>query len=180
MRARAAGGSSQPSSPPPSRRTPEAASVQWRAVADQIRPRVPKLAALLDAAEEDVLAYMTFPKEPRAKLHQVLNRLVETWNQSRTGGEFTVVDAGSGFHLVPTSRRGVGGAREPYTPPLSARIDLAWEQRSGLDTLTEIARLVSAQTGRPIQLHPSLSYQVLCGVGEERPCAINVHAIRQD
>ena len=49
--------------------TPEAAGVQWRAVADQIRPRVPKLAALLDAAEEDVLAYLTFPKEHRTKLH---------------------------------------------------------------------------------------------------------------
>ncbi|HMT22129.1 MAG TPA: IS256 family transposase [Promineifilum sp.] len=49
--------------------TPEAARVQWRAVADQIRPRVPKLAALLDSAEDDVLAYMTFPKEHRAKLH---------------------------------------------------------------------------------------------------------------
>jgi len=49
--------------------TPEAASAQWRAVADQLRPRVPKLAALLDAAEDDVLAYMTFPKEHRAKLH---------------------------------------------------------------------------------------------------------------
>ena len=32
-------------------------------------PRVPKLAALLDAAAADVLAYMTFPKEHRAKLH---------------------------------------------------------------------------------------------------------------
>ena len=49
--------------------TPEAASQQWRAVADQIRPKVPKLAAILDAAEPDVLAYMTFPKEHRAKLH---------------------------------------------------------------------------------------------------------------
>jgi len=49
--------------------TPEAASVQWRAVADQIRPKVPKLAAIMDDAEPDVLAYMTFPKEHRAKLH---------------------------------------------------------------------------------------------------------------
>ena len=49
--------------------TPEAARVQWRAVADQIRPKVPKLAAILDDAEPDVLAYMTFPKEHRAKLH---------------------------------------------------------------------------------------------------------------
>jgi len=49
--------------------TPEAASAQWRAVADQIRPKVPKLAAILDDAEPDVLACMTFPKEHRAKLH---------------------------------------------------------------------------------------------------------------
>jgi putative transposase len=49
--------------------TPEAASAQWRAMADQIRPKVPKLGRLMDEAETDVLAYMTFPKEHRAKLH---------------------------------------------------------------------------------------------------------------
>ncbi len=49
--------------------TPEATSTQWRAVADQIRPKVPKLAAIMDEAENDVLAYMTFPKEHRLKLH---------------------------------------------------------------------------------------------------------------
>jgi putative transposase len=49
--------------------TPEAASQQWRSVADQMRPTLPKLAALMDDAELDVLAYMTFPREHRAKLH---------------------------------------------------------------------------------------------------------------
>jgi transposase-like protein len=49
--------------------TAEAASQQWRAVADQMRPKIPKLAALMDDAEPDVLAYMTFPKEHRVKLH---------------------------------------------------------------------------------------------------------------
>jgi putative transposase len=49
--------------------TQEAASAQWRAVADQIRPKVPKLATLMDEAENDVLAYMSFPKEHRAQLH---------------------------------------------------------------------------------------------------------------
>lgn len=49
--------------------TPEAASQQWRSVADQVRPKLPKLATLMDDAEPDVLAYMTFPKEHRAKLH---------------------------------------------------------------------------------------------------------------
>lgn len=48
---------------------PEAASLQWRAVADQIRPKVPKMAAILDAAEPDEFAYMTVTKEHRAKLH---------------------------------------------------------------------------------------------------------------
>jgi putative transposase len=41
----------------------------WRQVADQMRSRWPKLAALMDEAEPDVLAYMTFPAQHRAKLH---------------------------------------------------------------------------------------------------------------
>ncbi len=47
----------------------EAASAQWRRVADQLRPKVPKLAALMDEAEPDVLAYMSFPPQHRTKLH---------------------------------------------------------------------------------------------------------------
>ncbi|SMX56418.1 Putative transposase (fragment) [Bradyrhizobium sp. ORS 285] len=47
----------------------EAAKAQWRKIADQIRPDVPKLAALMDEVEPDVLAYMSFPAQPRAKLH---------------------------------------------------------------------------------------------------------------
>ena len=46
-----------------------AASRQWRSVADQLRPKLPKLANLMDDAEPDVLAYMGFPAQHRAKLH---------------------------------------------------------------------------------------------------------------
>lgn len=46
-----------------------AAHAQWRKVADQLRHKVPRLATLMDAAEEDVLAYMAFPPAHRAKLH---------------------------------------------------------------------------------------------------------------
>ena len=46
-----------------------AARKQWREVADQLRPRVARLAALMDEAETDVLAYMNFPPQHRAKLH---------------------------------------------------------------------------------------------------------------
>ena len=41
----------------------------WRQVADQLRPRWPKLAALMDESEHDVLAYLAFPPQHRVKLH---------------------------------------------------------------------------------------------------------------
>jgi putative transposase len=46
-----------------------AAGQTWRQVADQLRPRWPKLASLMDESEHDVLAYLTFPSQHRAKLH---------------------------------------------------------------------------------------------------------------
>jgi len=45
------------------------ARAQWRSIADQLRPKVPKLAAIMDEAETDVLAYMSFPPAHRPKLH---------------------------------------------------------------------------------------------------------------
>jgi transposase-like protein len=47
----------------------DAARKQWRQVADQLRPKVKKLAEFMDEAENDVLAYMDFPAAHRAKLH---------------------------------------------------------------------------------------------------------------
>ena len=49
----------------------EAASAHWRQVADQLRPKAPRLAALMDDAEHDVLADMSFPREHRTKLYSV-------------------------------------------------------------------------------------------------------------
>jgi len=47
---------------------PDAARAQWRRTADQARPRVPKLAALMDDAEPDFIAFMGFPAQHRAPL----------------------------------------------------------------------------------------------------------------
>lgn len=60
----------------------EAAHRQWRAVADQLRPCVPRLAELMDEAEHDVLAHMGFPAAHRAKISgtnplERLNREIE-------------------------------------------------------------------------------------------------------
>jgi transposase-like protein len=46
-----------------------AAKAQWRKVAEQLRPKLPKLATFMDQAEADVLAYMDFPAAHRAKIH---------------------------------------------------------------------------------------------------------------
>ena len=46
-----------------------AARQQWRKVADALGPKLPKLADLMDHAENDVLAHMAWPKEMRSKLH---------------------------------------------------------------------------------------------------------------
>lgn len=49
--------------------TPTAASHQWRQVADSLRPRFEKLAQLMDDAEVDVLAFMSFPRDHHTKIH---------------------------------------------------------------------------------------------------------------
>jgi putative transposase len=46
-----------------------AARQAWRQLADQLRPRWPKLAGLMDDSEHDVLAYLAFPLQHRTKLH---------------------------------------------------------------------------------------------------------------
>ena len=42
---------------------------QWRAVADQLRERFPKIGVLMDQSEPDVLAHLSFPKAHRLQIH---------------------------------------------------------------------------------------------------------------
>lgn len=49
--------------------TQDAAREQWRTVSDSLRERFPAVADLMDASEEDVLAYMAFPKEHWTQIH---------------------------------------------------------------------------------------------------------------
>ena len=47
----------------------EAAITQWRTVADQLRAKFPRLAALMEDTESDVLGYMSFPKAHTKQIH---------------------------------------------------------------------------------------------------------------
>jgi len=48
--------------------TKEAAHEQWRVVADHFREKLPKLAAMLDDSEHEVLAFMSFPRAHRKQI----------------------------------------------------------------------------------------------------------------
>jgi putative transposase len=49
--------------------TQDAAKIRWREVTDRLREKFSRLAAMMDDAEDDVLAYMTFPKAHWSKIH---------------------------------------------------------------------------------------------------------------
>ena len=62
--------------------TKDDAHKEWRTVADRLRDRFPRLSVLMDGAENDVLAYMAFPKEHWPQIHSTnplerLNREVK-------------------------------------------------------------------------------------------------------
>lgn len=66
----------------------EAAHAQWRQAADALRERFPKLAELMDGACDDVLGYMTFPREhwPQIASTNPLERL-NSLPRTCSGGE---------------------------------------------------------------------------------------------
>ena len=125
--------------------TQEAAIAQWRSVADQLRANFPKLAVLMDEAEADVLAFMSFPKSPRAQIHSTnpLERLnAEIKRRTNVVGIFPN-DASIARRIkLFGSERGrrtryrCGGLRILWAPPLwgrallgSARNTLGLRQR---------------------------------------------------
>ena len=87
----------------------EAASAQWRLVADQLRAKAPKLATLMDDAEHDVLAYMTFPKEHRTKLHYQPHRAAACRDQAANQGRRHLPQRGR--HHPPDWRRAARAER---------------------------------------------------------------------
>jgi len=69
----------------------DTARAQWRSVADQLRDKFPKLAALMDEAENDVLAFMTFPRAHWTQIYSTnpLERLnAEIKRRTRVVGIF--------------------------------------------------------------------------------------------
>jgi transposase-like protein len=92
----------------------------WRQVADQFRPRWPKLGLLMDESEDDVLAYLGFPAAHRTKLHSV-----NTLERLNKGARHCLAQAAGrcGRHLSlrsvhhpPDRRRAAGSKRRMATP----------------------------------------------------------------
>ena len=92
-----------------------AARQTWRQVADQLRPRWPKLAGLMDDSEHDVLAYLAFPAQHRTKLHSTnplerLNKEVKR-RADVVGSRASLSTPQRGEHRPADGRGAVGGQR---------------------------------------------------------------------
>src|SRR5438874_1726435 len=63
------------------------ASRMLRHVADQLRPKWPKLAVFIDDSETDVLSYLDFPEQHRNKLHSTdeIDKLFFSWLANYVG-----------------------------------------------------------------------------------------------
>jgi predicted RecB family nuclease len=124
-----------------------AARKQWREVADQARPRVPKLAALMDDAEADVLAYMGFPAQHRAKLHstdeidKLFRRELLSWSARVTAWQRAGLEDANPITLPSVSFL-VCGTRAPLCTP---RLPLADEPFVGLLGMTRELDLTITQ-----------------------------------
>jgi hypothetical protein len=90
--------------------TQEKARELWRAIAASAHNSLPKLVAAMDAAEDDVLAYMTFPAAHRAKLHSTntLERLnKEVKRRADVVGVRRAILPPEGWRLLLTPQRGL-------------------------------------------------------------------------
>jgi transposase-like protein len=101
----------------------EAAKAQWRRVSDQLRLKLPKLAELMDRAEDDVLAYMSFPTAHRVKIHSVNPMAGEPGDQASHRG---------GRHLPQRGRarpprRAPSCSSSPTNGPSSASATCRWK-----------------------------------------------------
>lgn len=120
--------------------TPEAASTQWRSVADQIRPKVPKLAHLMDQCRERCAGLHDFSQAalgqaPLDQSHRASKRRDQTTHRGRRHL------SQRGCHH-PSCRR--SAARTEYSLVFGKRAEQVEQKRAvrirGVDRPSEIAR----------------------------------------
>ena len=113
----------------------EKAHQVWRAAADGMRQRWPKLGVFMNDSEHDVLAYNGFPKQQPAKLHST-NPLERLNTEVKRRADVVGILFGTVDH-TPDRRRAAGTERRMAAPaPLHAgrghgRADPAHHRRRG-------------------------------------------------
>ena len=123
------------------------AKTQWRKVVDQLRPKVPKLAGLMDEAEPDVLACMTFPAAHRVKLHS-------TNSLERPDGEVKRRTGVAGIFPNERSITRLAGAilleqNDEWAVQRTRTMSLGTIANIGDDPLAALSAMAAARPARP-------------------------------
>ena len=135
---------------------PEGARQAWRQLADQLRPRWPRLAELIDASEPDVLAYMSFPAPApgQAAFHEPARAPQQGARAPRRRGRHL---PGRGLDHPTDRRRAAGGQRRTAAaaPPHAGRGDDRAARARAPDPETSTpGRLSDGPLKPPPNLHP--------------------------
>jgi hypothetical protein len=85
-----------------------------------------------------------------AQMRGLLRAILAASEKAGNAGDFRLESRPGAFHVVPTGRKGLSGAWEPYTSPLDARITLPCTSEKAAQFMERFARAVSVATGRRI------------------------------
>jgi hypothetical protein len=108
-------------------------------------PRGGRLAFTYDLSSTNIPSMADVPAALTA-----IKRVLHSYANSRGAEMFTVMQADTIFHVVPTQFTNASGQLEKITPLLDMTISVPPKQRTGADLVDEICRTLSAATSQTV------------------------------
>ncbi|MCC6165239.1 MAG: hypothetical protein IT182_17985 [Acidobacteria bacterium] len=155
-----------------------------------------------------VVTYTPHSRSTAGQVGEVLEATVAQMNLSGEFAQFRVDTSHGAYHVVPVARPGRDGVTEPYMAPLDAMMSAQIPERPLFEVMTRLLDGINAASGKEIRpgmiptrggwtavdatserardivhrtirsVSSDLSWSVLCGVGQNDLCALNIHRVK--